>query len=90
MSDFTKLKSYLDNINTNGASASTSNSLNSNALNGAKDKVFDFFNKNVFKNEQPKQSDQEQTESWFKEADSDPYCPKLVQNFSFSIHLTTL
>lgn len=78
--NYTKLKDYL---NENKSSPSSSTSFN--GLNDAKNTVFDFFSKRVLRNDfkqsniqiDSKLSD-DQTDSWFKEADTDPYCPKLV------------
>ena len=76
MSDYSKLKSYLNENN----GASDSNALNS--INNAKDSVLNFFNKNVLRNDlkhstSDSRSSDDQSDSWFKEAESDPYCPKL-------------
>lgn len=80
--NFTKLKEY---VNENKATTSNNNSP-LNGLNDAKNTVFDFFNKNVLRSDikttgniqvDSKLSDS-QTDSWFRDADNDPYCPKLV------------
>ncbi len=79
MSDYSKLKNYLSESK-NGSSSSNSDS---NVLNNAKDSMLNFFNKNILRNDlQQNNSDtrplDEQSDSWFKEAESDPFCPKLV------------
>ena len=82
MSDYSKLKNFVSE----SRSANDVNPLN--GLNNVKDSVFGFFTKNVFNNEPNRATNSfesrlpdDQNESWFKEAESDPFCPKLV-NFN--------
>lgn len=74
-SNYSKLKDFV-NENKNGTSSS-------NGLSEAKNTVFDFFNKNVLRNDisttGPSLDSNDQTESWFKEAEKDPICPNLVK-----------
>ena len=83
-SDFSKLKSYLNETNGGSSSNSTSNKLEETFSN-AKTTVFDFFNNKLGTsggsstiNLADSRNGDDQAEGWFKEADSDPYCPKLV------------
>lgn len=73
-SNYSKLKDFV-NENKNGSSSSGS-------LSDAKNTVFDFFNKNVLRNDinttSPTLDTNDQTDSWFKEAEKDPLCPNLV------------
>ena len=93
MSDYSKLKNYL-NETKNGTSSNYSNngSQDINAfesLNNVKDSMLSFFNKNVLRNDlrnsnNELKASEEQSDSWFKEAESDPFCPKLVNLFEFN------
>jgi hypothetical protein len=77
--DYGKLKAYLNESNSTSFE---------NKISNAKNTVFDFLSKNIIRNDQNsvtsthdlsfKNNGDEQSDSWFKEADSDPYCPKLV------------
>jgi len=86
MSDYSKLKNYVSESK-NGTSSSGSSDT-AKSLNNAKDSVLNFFNKNVLRNDlrsgntDLKGSD-EQSDNWFKDAESDPFCPKLVTFMSY-------
>jgi hypothetical protein len=79
MSDYSKLKNYLNE--TNGSSSKSGNALTS-GLNSVKSSFGDFFGgksgSSVSGNINTASVD-DQTDSWFREADTDPYCPKLVK-----------
>ena len=72
MSDFTKLKSYLNE--SKSSIGSESNPIEK--LNGLKSSVFGFFEKKLTKNGAHLTDDQ--MDSWIKDAESDGCCPKLV------------
>jgi hypothetical protein len=82
MADYVKLKEYItNNTNTNGSSSS------SNAFNNVKSSVTSWFSKisgakdgsaSVTSNGSRSYADEQTTDSWFREADNDPYCPRLV------------
>jgi hypothetical protein len=82
MSDYSKLKNYLSE--TNGGSSSSGNNPLMSGLNSVKSSFGDFFgnggksNVNVNGTMETARNLDDQTDSWFKDADSDPYCPKLV------------
>ena len=96
MSDFSQLKSYLDQTSPSSSSATP--------IESVKTSVLDFFNKNWSNSDTSKPSasnqtagaaasqatsgDDGQTDSWFKEADTDPYCPKLVNTAHFHFFTT--
>jgi hypothetical protein len=73
--DFSKLKNYVSEKN-------NPTSLIENTFLNAKATVSNFFNQNSNGNSlnltDPSRNGDDQSESWFKDADSDPYCPKLV------------
>jgi hypothetical protein len=73
MSDYSKLKNYL-NETRNETNATTS--IN-DGLNNIKSSVLDFFSN---KNENSVKIDlkDDQMDSWFKKADEDNFCPTLV------------
>jgi hypothetical protein len=75
MSDYSKLKNYL-NETRNETNATTS--IN-DGLNNIKSSVLDFFSN---KNENSVKIDlkDDQMDSWFKKADEDNFCPTLVSN----------
>ena len=83
MTDYSKLKNYL-NETKNGASSSNSSDSNTlSGLNNVKDSMMGFFNKSVLRNDLRNSNtdlkgQDEQSDSWFKDAESDPFCPKLV------------
>jgi hypothetical protein len=72
MSSFNQLNDYL-NENKKGTTSSSANNL--------KDSVLSFFNAESFKGSTTSLDSNlsdNASESWFREADNDPYCPKLV------------
>lgn len=77
--DYSKLKNFVDE--SKGSSATSS------SFNNAKDLMSGFFMKNPFgsnfsaPSRPGNQSIDDQTESWFRESENDPYCPKLVSYF---------
>lgn len=84
MSDYSKLTNYL---NEGGISASTSTDSINNGLNNFKNSVSGFFTQtqssfgiNTASTEQRANSD-DQIDSWFREADDDKYCPKMVRTY---------
>ena len=82
MSDYAKLSNYL-NENKNGVSASSSGDTLSNGFDGIKNSVSGFFTRtqsaSSFRvNNSDAAPGDEQVDSWFREADNDEYCPKLV------------
>ena len=81
MSDYTKLKNYLNETNSNTVSASGSLS---EGFTNLKSNVIDYFSNNISKNDSSafnNNKSDDQMETWFKEADKDTCCPALV-NFS--------
>ena len=95
MSDYSKLKNYLSESKNGASSINSSDSNTFNGLNNVKDSMLGFFNKNVLRNDLRNSNNElkgpdEQSENWFKDAESDPFCPKLVGVFflSFEIYLS--
>jgi hypothetical protein len=95
MSDYSKLKNYLSETNGGSSSSSSKNGGNNNplvsGLNSVKSSFGDFFGNGSSKssitvngNMDSARSVEDQTDSWFKDADSDPYCPKLVRISQFN------
>lgn len=73
MADYAKLSNYLEG-NKNGA-PTTSESISS-GLNGISSSVSALFGRSQSSNSV---NDAEQTDGWFKEADKDDWCPKMVR-----------
>lgn len=73
MSDYSKLKNYLNETRNE---TNTTTSIN-DGLNNIKSSVLDFFSN---KNENSVKIDlkDDQMDSWFKKADEDNFCPTLV------------
>lgn len=77
--DYSKLKNFVEQSKGSSGNPSTSSSFNN-----AKDLMSGFFMKNPFgsnfsaPSRPGNQSVDDQTESWFRESENDPYCPKLV------------
>jgi hypothetical protein len=70
--DFSKLKNYVNEKSNQSSSIG-------NTFSNAKASVFSFFNNDSTKMGSVNSlNSDDQNDSWFKEADSDPYCPKLV------------
>ena len=72
MADFEKLRSYLTDSK---SSNQDSQSIGSNSF-------MKFFKKPSNESQNLDQLSNTETDSWFKEADNDPYCPKLVRIFN--------
>ncbi|RNA34470.1 transport SFT2-like [Brachionus plicatilis] len=74
-SNYSKLKNFVNETKSGSSSA--------NGLSDAKNTVFDFFNKSVLRKDinttSPPLETNDQTDTWFKEADNDPFCPKLTK-----------
>jgi hypothetical protein len=68
MAGFDKLKNYLNDTK---SSNHDSKSIGSNSF-------MKFFNKSSNESQNLDQLSNSETDSWFKEADTDPCCPKLV------------
>jgi hypothetical protein len=73
MTDYMKLQNYLNENKT--INPSTSNSSLNSGIESMKQSMSGFFSK---ANSNSITSDPDQMDSWFKEADNDQYCPKLV------------
>jgi hypothetical protein len=96
MTDYSKLRNFLSEQNLSVASATRTYAANTSVLNGfnsVKSSLSSFFakttninsvnNKNNNSESSHGDNTNEQTDNWFREADSDPICPKLVmQPFS--------
>ncbi len=82
--NYSKLKNYLNETNSGGNSSGQLLSGLSNVTNS----VGDFFTSKIgrpstsvngnIQDSRSNQANDDQTNEWFKDADSDPYCPKLV------------
>ena len=87
MSDYSKLTNYL---NEGGVSASTSADSINNGMNNLKNSMSGFFKKtqssfsiNPGNTEQQANNRDDPVDGWFREADDDKYCPKMVRTFLF-------
>ena len=69
MADFDKLKSYLSE--SKGSNLDLQSKFNTNTFMG-------FFKKAPNESQNLDQLGNSETDSWFKEAENDPFCPKLV------------
>lgn len=75
--DYSLLRNYVSE-NNRGLSSSASTSV-MDGLSSMKNSISDIFGKSTSTSSSTSSSNGvDQTESWFKDAESDPFCPKLV------------